>query len=102
MRRLRERYCCRVEFKITNHSGSSAPEDALDLLYEQLEGMRGSIRFVKRGAEIRTMLRGDTPVSMESDEREEIGRREVLDIVREICDKAPQLKLDWFAVSARR
>ncbi len=48
------------------------------------------------------MLRDDTPVSMESDEREEIGRRVVLDIVREVCDAAPQLNLDWFAVSALR
>jgi hypothetical protein len=91
-----------VEFRITNHSGSSAPDDALDLLWKQLDDRRGSVRFVKRGTEIRATLRGDTPVSMESDEREEIGRRQVLDIVREVCDGEQQLKLDWFAVSARR
>jgi hypothetical protein len=91
-----------VDFKITHHSGSAAPDDALDLLWLQLESRRGRVRFVKRGSEIRAMLRDDTPVSMESDEREEIGRRVVLDILREICDRAPKLELDWFAVSPLR
>ena len=96
--RLVERYCCLVEFRITHHSGSSAPDDALDLLWQQLDERHGNVRFAK----IRAALRDDTPVSMESDEREEIGRRAVLNIVRGVCDSAPQLKLDWFAVSALR
>ena len=100
--RLVERYCCLVEFRITHHSGSSAPDDALDLLWQQLDERHGNVRFAKLGAEIRAALRDDTPVSMESDEREEIGRRAVLNIVRGVCDSAPQLKLDWFAVSALR
>jgi hypothetical protein len=91
-----------VDFRITPHSGSAAPGDAIDLLWQHLEARRGRVRFAKRGTEIRAMLRDDTPVSMESDEREEIGRRVVLDIVREVCDAAPQLNLDWFAVSAQR
>jgi hypothetical protein len=33
------------------------------------------------------------------DERIEIGRRAVLDVVRDVCDAAPELKSDWFAVS---
>ena len=41
----------------------------------------------------------DAPISMERDEREEIGRRAVLDIVRSVCERAPELKSDWFAVS---
>lgn len=91
-----------VDFKITRHSGSAAPDDALDLLWRQLENRRGRERFVKRGSEIRAMMRDDSPVSVESDEREEIGRRVVLDILRGICDQAPQLELDWFAVSPLR
>jgi hypothetical protein len=91
-----------VDFRITPHAGSAAPVDALDLLWQELEQRRGRVRFAKRGAEIRAMLRDDAPVSMERDEREEIGRRAVLDILREVCDGAPQLKLDWFAVSALR
>ena len=36
---------------------------------------------------------------MTRDERIEIGRRAVLDVVRETCDGSPELKSDWFAVS---
>jgi hypothetical protein len=91
-----------VDFRITHHSGSAAPDDALDLLLQHLEATRGPVRFTRRGTEIRATLRGDAPVSMESDEREQIGRRLVLDIVREACETAPQLELEWFAVSVRR
>ena len=91
-----------MDFRITHHSGSVVPDDALDLLCQQLEATRGPVRFARRGTEIRATLRGDAPVSMESDEREQIGRRLVLDLVREACETAPQLKLEWFAVSVRR
>jgi hypothetical protein len=91
-----------VDFRITHHSGSSAPDDALDLLWQQLGERGGRVRFAKRGSEIRAAFRGDVPVSMESDEREQIGRAEVLGIVREVCDGTPELKLDWFAVSPLR
>jgi len=37
---------------------------------------------------------------MERDERSEIGRRAVLDVVFEACDQTPELHRDWFAVSA--
>jgi len=40
----------------------------------------------------------DLPASMERDERAEIGRRAVLDIVCDVCESAPELELDWFAV----
>ncbi len=36
---------------------------------------------------------------MTRDERIEIGRRAVLDALREVCDRSPELKSDWFAVS---
>jgi len=38
---------------------------------------------------------------MERDEREEVGRLAVLDILQEVCERAPELTLDWFAVSAK-
>jgi hypothetical protein len=92
-----------VDFRITRHSGSGAPDNALDLLWQELDGAENSrMRLAKRGAEIRATLRGDAPVSMEADEREEIGRRAVLQIVRDTCESAPQLNVAWFAVSALR
>jgi hypothetical protein len=91
-----------MSFRITRHSGSGAPADALALLLPRLEADPQGARISKVGAEIRFTLPGDSPVSMERDEREEIGRRAVLDIVREVCDGAPELESDWFAVSAPR
>jgi hypothetical protein len=92
-----------VTFRITIHSGSTAPADALDLLWQRLDGYRGGdARFAKVDAQIRATWGEDAPISMERDEREEIGRRAVLDIVCEVCERAPELKSDWFAVGTLR
>lgn len=88
-----------MRFKITHHSGFAAPADALDLLWARLGANRDGVSFAKVGREIRAMTKEDAPVSMTRDERTEIGRRAVLDIVRDACDGAPELKSDWFAVS---
>jgi len=53
-------------------------------------------------ADIRAKWGEDAPVSMERDVREEIGRRAVLDIVQDVCERTPELSPDWFAVSAYR
>jgi hypothetical protein len=91
-----------VKFRITLHSGFQAPEDALDQLFKRLGASRDGVRFAKLAGEIRATWGEDAPISMESDEREEIGRRDVLDIVREVCERTPELASDWFAVSALR
>jgi hypothetical protein len=92
-----------VTFRITLHSGFSAPAQALDLLWQRLEASRHEdARFAKVGAEIRATWREDAEVSMERDQREEIGRRAVFDIVSGICARAPELESDWFAVSTHR
>jgi len=91
-----------VEFRISLHSGFAAPANALELLSEQLGASRDGARFATTGTEIRASLTEDGPVSMERDEREDIGRRAVLEIVREVCERAPVLEPDWFAVSTRR
>ncbi|HYM55261.1 MAG TPA: hypothetical protein VES97_07850 [Solirubrobacteraceae bacterium] len=90
-----------MEFRITLHSGRAAPAHALDLLWERLDD-GDDVRFAKVGPEIRVTWRVDAPTSMERDEREGIGRRAVLDIVYEICERTPELESDWFAVSALR
>ncbi len=89
-----------MQFRIAPHSGFDAPPDAVELLWQRLGVRRDGVSFAKIGAEITARMVEDAPVSMTSDERSEIGRRAVLDAVREVCDGAPELKSDWFAVSS--
>jgi hypothetical protein len=91
-----------VTFGITRHSGFGAPEDALDLLWERLAAEHEEASFVKGRTEIRATWGIDIPVAMERDEREELGRIAILEIVRGVCEQSPALRSDWFAVSARR
>jgi hypothetical protein len=91
-----------VRFKITRHSGFSAPADALELLAQRLGARREDVSFAMVGGEIWATLQTDAPVSMTHDERSDIGRRMVLDVVREVCDGLSGLKSDWFAVSPER
>jgi hypothetical protein len=76
------------------------PADALDLLWQQLGSEREAMSFERLPDEITAITDGDAPVSMTRDERIHIGRRAVLDIVREVCEEAPELRSDWFAVSS--
>jgi hypothetical protein len=91
-----------VRFRITVHSGFAAPADALDMLAERLGRVRDEARFERRSTDIVATWGEDVPVSMESDEREELGRLAVLGIIEDVCDSSPELQLDWFAVSTSR
>jgi hypothetical protein len=88
-----------VRFRITHHSGFAAPADALDLLSARVGASRDGVSFAKVGQQLRALTPDDAPVSMTRDERVEIGRRAVLDLVREVCEGSTELKSDWFAVS---
>ncbi len=88
-----------MRFRITHHSGFAAPADALDLLSARAGASRNGVSFAKIGQYIRAMTSEDAPVSMTRDERIEIGRRAVLDVVREVCESSTELQSDWFAVS---
>jgi hypothetical protein len=88
-----------VQFRITHHSGFAAPADALELLSVRVGASHNGVSFAKVGRQIRAMTPEDAPVSMTRDERIEIGRRVVLDLVREACEGSTELKSDWFAVS---
>jgi len=95
-------------FRIIRHSGFAAPADALDLLWLRLDCNRDDVRnhdgvrFAKVDAELRATWREDAPLSMERPEREELGRRAVLSILCEVCEGAPELRSDWYAVCKPR
>jgi hypothetical protein len=95
------RYDSRMKFRITRHASGSPPEHALDLLTKRI-GTCEDVVFARIGPEISASLDGDDRVAVTHDERTDIGRRAVLGIVAEICERAPELKLDWFAVSPAR
>ena len=90
-----------MNFKITRHSRSGAPDNALQLLFQRLGRRREDARFAMTAREIRAVLGHDAPVSMERNEREEIGRLALLEIVQGVCEDAPELELAWFAISPR-
>jgi hypothetical protein len=89
-----------VKFRITRHSGFKAPADALELLWQRLDGRRDGASFAMVGAEIRATVGDDVPISMTRDERIEVGRLALLEILGDVCEQAPELRFDWFAVSA--
>jgi hypothetical protein len=39
---------------------------------------------------------------MERSVRQEVDRLVVLNVVREVCEEAPELKFDWYAVGVLR
>jgi hypothetical protein len=87
-----------VRFRITRHSAVKPPADALELLWPRLGSKRDEVSFAKVGTEIRATWGEDAPVSMERDERVQTGRRAILEILQEVCDRSPELRLDWYAV----
>ncbi len=91
-----------MKFRITRHASGSPPEGALELLAERMGARRQGVSFVCVGQEIRANIQRDDPVAMTQDERLDIGRRAVLQIVADVCEPSPELKLDWFAVSPAR
>ena len=92
-----------MKFKITRHSGFSAPPDALDQLFERLPGSTDEVSFAKASNGITATWNEEGPISRTEEERATIGRLEVLDVVLATCKQhAPELRSDWYAVSILR
>jgi hypothetical protein len=91
-----------VKFSITRHAGSASPPDALGLLGQRLGSPREGVSFSTSGGEITATWREEGSFARTEDERAEVGRLAVLDALSAICERAPELKPDWFAVSVRR
>ena len=87
-----------MQFRISLHSGSGSPPDALSLLAERLGSSREGFSFAKAGGVITATWREDGPSSRTEEERAEIGRQAALGVVRSVCEGTPDLKLEWFAV----
>ncbi|HMD52391.1 MAG TPA: hypothetical protein VKG62_06720 [Solirubrobacteraceae bacterium] len=90
-----------MKFRITRHAGYAAPEDALELLSQRLGPRRNQVSFNMVGTEIRARWMDETWDSRTVEERAEIGRLEILEILRGVCERAPGLDMNWFAVSAQ-
>jgi hypothetical protein len=88
-----------VKFRITRHTAFKPPDDAIELLWQRLGASRDEVSFAMVGDEIRASVGEDAPVAMTRDERVEIGRGAILAILLDVCETAPELKSDWFAVS---
>lgn len=102
MRTYSQRYICHMKFRVTRHTATSPPDYALDRFSARMGRGYDDVSFALVGPEIRASLDRDDPVAMTQDERTDIGRRAVLGAVAEICERTPELKLDWFAVSPAR
>jgi hypothetical protein len=89
----------RVKFRITRHSGFSPPPDAIDLLWQRLGAKREDASFSRIGTEIRASWGEEMRLSAAREQTAELGRREVFEIVRDVCDEHAELRSDWFAVS---
>ena len=71
----------------------------MGLLSERIPKRCEGVRFSISGDEIGASLDSDQSVSMTRDERVEVGRRAVLAALEEVCERAPELTLDWYAVA---
>jgi len=88
-----------VKFRITRHSGYAAPSDALELLLRRLGARREEVSFTMVGSEIRARWGDDDGDRTTRETKAEIGRWEVFEMVRDVCERSPELETDWFAVS---
>jgi len=91
-----------MRFRVTRHAAVKPPSDALNRLSERIPPRREDVQFAKAGDEIRARLDSDELSSRTEAERAEIGREAVLEALSEVCERSPELKLDWFAISPAR
>jgi len=88
-----------MQFRITRHSGHAAPPNAIELLARRLGAQLGDTSFAVRGAEISATWQGGRQGTSARENLTEIGRWAVFELVRDVCEDAPELNTEWFAVS---
>ena len=88
-----------MTFRIGRHSGFAAPADALELLLRRLGSQIDQVSFAMVGAEIRATTARSLGDATTREASLDVERRAIVDLISDVCDKAPELKSDWFAVS---
>jgi hypothetical protein len=94
-----------MQFRIMRHSGiasPAAPAEAMERLWQRLQPSLATseddISLARVGAQIWVTWGPDVRFSPDSRERFEIGRATVVNMVRSVCEHAPELEFGWFAV----
>ncbi len=88
-----------LRFKVTIHSGHGAPADAIESLWERWPARISEATAVRRGPEIHVNYGSYDGTGPAREQRAAAERIEVLDLVREICERDTELKLAWYAVA---
>jgi hypothetical protein len=71
----------------------------MELLLPRLRARADEVSFVMVGDEIRATWGEADSDSATRGARAEIGREAIVELIRDACERAPELKSDWFAVS---
>ncbi|HWG09186.1 MAG TPA: hypothetical protein VN672_09285 [Solirubrobacteraceae bacterium] len=87
-----------MRFRITRHAGHAAPADAMELLLRRLGPRRDEVSFALVGAELRATTDDGEGYSWSREERVDVARRAIFDMLVEVCADAPELEAEWFAV----
>jgi len=87
-----------VEFRIGRHSGFAAPPDAMELLLRRLGAQADEISFAMVGTEITATSPASHGDSTTREIRVGVERQAIVDLIRDVCERAPELESDWFAV----
>jgi hypothetical protein len=88
-----------VTFRIGRHSGFAAPPNAMELLLRRLGAQADEVSFAMVGDEIRATSGEVDGDSTTKEMRVAVEREVILDLIRDVCDRAPELESNWFAVS---
>ena len=88
-----------MRFRIGRHSGFPAPADAMELLLRRLGAQADEISFAMGRDEITATSPESHGDSTTREIRVEVARQAIVDLIRDVCERAPELESDWFAVS---
>ena len=71
----------------------------MELLLRRLGAQAGEVSFAMVGDEIRATSEEVDGDSTTTETRVAVEREAILDLIRDVCERAPELESNWFAVS---
>jgi hypothetical protein len=71
----------------------------MELLLRRLGARRGELTFAMDGDAVTAISEAREAEASTRDERVEFERRAIVDLLVDVCENAPELESDWFAVS---